>query len=133
MKLDQIPVRQMKGVSAQKELELHAFGIHTIADLLDYFPFRYEDYRIRGLAETKSGEKGTVQGTIVGNPVLQRYGRGKNRLTCKVAVDGVLLTAVWFNRHYLQEQLTPGREIILTGKWEQQRLQMTVSNSEFRG
>lgn len=131
MKLDQIPVRQMKGVSAQKELELHAFGIHTIADLLDYFPFRYEDYRIRGLAETKSGEKGTVQGTIVGNPVLQRYGRGKNRLTCKVAVDGVLLTAVWFNRHYLQEQLTPGREIILTGKWEQQRLQMTVSNSEF--
>ncbi|BBH19658.1 ATP-dependent DNA helicase RecG [Paenibacillus baekrokdamisoli] len=131
MKLNQIPVRQMKGVSAQKEQELHAFGIHTIADLLDYFPFRYEDYRVRGLAETKSGEKGTVQGTIVGNPILQRYGRAKTRLTCKVAVDGILLTAVWFNRHFLQDQLTPSREIILTGKWEQQRLQLTVSSSEF--
>ena len=53
MKLDQISVRQIKGVSAQKEQELHAFGVHTIADLLDYFPFRYEDYRIREIAEVK--------------------------------------------------------------------------------
>ena len=43
----------------------------------------------------------------MGNPVLQRYGKGKSRLTCKVAVDGVLLTAVWFNRHFLQDQLDP--------------------------
>jgi ATP-dependent DNA helicase RecG len=131
MKLDQLPVRQIKGVSAQKEQELHAFGVHTVADLLDYFPFRYEDYRIRGLAETKDGEKVTVQGKIMGNPSLQRYGRAKSRLTCKVAVDGVLVTAVWFNRHFLQEQLVPGREITMTGKWEQRRLQLTVSESEF--
>ncbi|QYR24072.1 ATP-dependent DNA helicase RecG [Paenibacillus sp. sptzw28] len=131
MKLEQIPVRQTKGVSAQKEQELHAFGIHTVADLLDYFPFRYEDYRIRGLSETKDGEKATVEGKIMGNPSLQRYGRAKTRLTCKVAIDGVLVTAVWFNRHFLQDQLIPGREIVLTGKWEQRRLQLTVSESEF--
>lgn len=131
MKLDQIPVRQMKGVSAQKEGELHAFGVLTIADLLDYFPFRYEDYRIRSLAETKDGEKATVEGKIMGNPVLQRYGRAKTRLTCKVVVDGLLVTAVWFNRHFLQEQLVPGRDIVLTGKWEQRRLHITVSESEF--
>ncbi|MFC0330797.1 ATP-dependent DNA helicase RecG [Paenibacillus sepulcri] len=131
MRLDQIAVRQAKGVSAQKEQELHAFGVHTIADLLDYFPFRYEDYRIKGLAETKDGEKGTVQGKIMSVPSLQRYGRAKSRLTCKVMVDGLLVTAVWFNRQFLQDQLTPGREIILTGKWEQRRLQLTVSDSEF--
>lgn len=131
MKLDELPVRQMKGVSAQKELELHAFGVHTIADLLDYFPFRYEDYRIRTLGETQDGEKATVEGKIMGNPILQRYGRAKTRLTCKIAVDGVLVTAVWFNRHFLQDQLVPGRDIVLTGKWEQKRLQITVSESEF--
>ncbi|SDW59706.1 ATP-dependent DNA helicase RecG [Paenibacillus sp. CF384] len=131
MKLDQITVRQMKGVSAQKELELHAFGVHTIADLLDYFPFRYEDYRIRSLEETKDGEKATVEGKIMGNPLLQRLGRAKTRLTCKIVIDGILVTAVWFNRHFLQDQLVPGRDIVLTGKWEQQRLQITVSESEF--
>ncbi|UVI27824.1 ATP-dependent DNA helicase RecG [Paenibacillus spongiae] len=131
MKLDEISVRQIKGVSAPKEQELHAFGVHSVADLLDYFPFRYEDYRIRGLAEAKDGEKVTIQGKIMSAATLQRYGKGKSRLSCKVAVDNLLVTAVWFNRHYLQEQLAAGREIVLTGKWEQRRLQMTVSESEF--
>lgn len=129
--LDQISIRQLKGVSALKEKELHAFGVRSVADLLGYFPFRYEDYRIRDLSEVKDGEKATVQGIVRGMPVLQRYGRSKTRLTCRVEVGHRLLTAVWFNRHYLQEQLVPGREIIITGKWEQQRQQMTVSESEF--
>lgn len=131
MKLDQISVRQVKGVSALKEGELHAFGVRTIADLLGYFPFRYEDYRVRELSEVKNGEKATVLGIIRGNGILQRYGRSKSRLTCKIEVSGMLVTAVWFNRQFLKEQLTPGREIMLTGKWEQHRLQMTVSDSEF--
>lgn len=131
LKLDEIPVRQLKGVSALKEGELHAFGIHTINDLLNYFPFRYEDYRVRELSELKSGEKGTILGVVRGAPMLQRYGRTKSRLSCKVEAGGLLLTAVWFNRTYLQDQLRPGREIMLTGKWEQHRLQMTVSDSEF--
>ncbi|GGG82751.1 ATP-dependent DNA helicase RecG [Paenibacillus radicis (ex Gao et al. 2016)] len=131
MTLDQISVRQIKGVSAPKEEELHAFGVQTVADLLDYFPYRYEDYRIRELSEVKDGEKVTVQGTIRGNGILQRYGRSKSRLTCKIEIEHMLVTAVWFNRHFLQSQLVPGREIVLTGKWEQQRLQMTISESEF--
>lgn len=129
--LDQIPVRLIKGVSAQKEGELHAFGIQSAADLLNYFPFRYEDYRLRDLADVKDGEKATVQGKIVSAAVLQRYGRGKSRLTCRVAAGQTLVTAVWFNRHFLQEQLVPGREITLTGKWDRSRRQMTVTDSEF--
>ncbi|WP_169083486.1 ATP-dependent DNA helicase RecG [Paenibacillus sp. PL91] len=133
MTLDQISVRQIKGVSAPKEEELHAFGVRTVADLLDYFPFRYEDYRIRELTDVKEGEKVTVLGHVRGVPLLQRYGKGKSRLTCKVEVGQWLVTAVWFNRHFLQDQLVIGREIMLTGKWEQQRLQMTISDSEFPG
>ncbi|MBD3918159.1 ATP-dependent DNA helicase RecG [Paenibacillus sp. PR3] len=131
MKLDLIPVRQVKGVSAQKESELHAFGVRTVADLLDYYPFRYEDYRLRDLAEAKDGEKVTVQGIIRSVPLLARFGRGKARLTCLVEVEHFLVKAVWFNRAFLQDQLTLGREITITGKWEAHRHQMTVSDSEF--
>ncbi|GBG06290.1 DNA helicase RecG [Paenibacillus agaridevorans] len=129
--LDERSVRQLKGVSALKEGELHAFGIHTISDLLNYFPFRYEDYCVRELAEVKSGEKATIMGIVRGAPIMQRYGRAKSRLTCKIESGGMLITAVWFNRTYMQEQLRPGREIMLTGKWEQHRLQITVADSEF--
>ena len=125
-----IPVRQVRGVSALKESELHAFGISTVSDLLEYFPFRYEDYRLRSLSEVKHGDKITVQAKVSGIPVLQRYG-GKSRLTCKMITEEWMLTATWFNRHFLKDELTVGREVILTGKWDQRRSQLTVSESEF--
>ncbi|REJ21480.1 MAG: DNA helicase RecG [Paenibacillaceae bacterium] len=130
IRLDQIPVRQIKGVSARKEEELHAFGIRTAADLLEYFPFRYEDYRVRELEEVGDGEKATIQGKIAAPPVVQRYG-GKTRMSCRVAAGRMLITAVWFNRHFLKDQLTPGRDITLTGKWDRHRRQLTVAESEF--
>jgi len=129
--LEQLSIRTVKGVSAQKEQALHAFGIASVADLLGYYPFRYEDYRLRDLADVKDGEKATIQGKIMSVPSLQRYGRGKTRLSCRVAAGDMLITAVWFNRHFLQDQLAPGREVTLTGKWDQNRRHLTVSESEF--
>ena len=130
MDLNNIPVRQVSGVSALKQEELHAFGVFTVKDLIEYYPFRYEDYRLRSLTEAKDGEKVTVQAKIMGVPVLQRYGR-KSRLTCKMIAEDWMFTATWFNRHFLRDQLTAGRDIILTGKWDMRRSQLTVSDSEF--
>lgn len=126
----QIPVTMIKGVSAAKQQELHAFGISTVEDMLLYFPFRYEDYHVRALSEVKDGEKITVEGKIVSEPVLQRFGK-KSKVSCRVMIESWLVTATWFNRPYMKEQLTNGREIVLTGKWDQRRLQITVATSEF--
>ncbi|MGQ3477624.1 ATP-dependent DNA helicase RecG [Paenibacillus sp. TY11] len=130
LQLDQIPLKQIHGVSALKEGELHAFGISDVQDMLEYYPFRYEDYRLRSLSEVKDGDKITVQAKIMGIPVLQRYGR-KSRLTCKLMAEDWMFTATWFNRHFMKEQLTSGREIVVTGKWDLKRMQMTVADSEF--
>lgn len=117
-------------MSAQKQSELHAFGVFTVKDLLEYYPFRYEDYRPRSLSETKHGDKVTVEAKVIGIPVLQRFG-GKSRLSCKLVAEPWMFTATWFNRHYVREQLTVGREIVLTGKWDQKRNQITVTDYEF--
>ena len=132
MDLNQFEVREVHGVGAQKALELNSMGIFTVMDLLEYVPFRYEDYTVRDLASVKDGDRVTVKGYIIGEPVLQRYS-GKSRLSCKVMVDEFLLTAVWFNRHFLKDRLRPQQEIILTGKWDGKRRQMSVSDSEFPG
>jgi len=126
----QVPLTKIQGVGSRKAGELHALGISTVEDLIEYYPFRYEDYRIRDLGDAKDGEKITVQGTIASLPSLQRFG-GKTRLLCRVTVESTLITAVWFNRAFLKEQLTIGREITLTGKWETRRRQLTVADSEF--
>ena len=45
-------------------------GIFTVMDLLEYVPFRYEDYTVRDLASVKDGDRVTVKGYIIGEPVL---------------------------------------------------------------
>jgi len=112
---------------------LRALGIDTVGRLLEYYPFRYEDYRLRDLTGVKDGEKITVQATIYGEPYVQMYGRNKSRMTCKVMVDRFMVTAVWFNRHFLKDRLRVGQDIVLTGKWDERRLAITVSESEFPG
>ncbi|MGF7029803.1 ATP-dependent DNA helicase RecG [Paenibacillus mucilaginosus] len=128
-----LPVTQVSGVKGKKPEELLGLGISSVGQLLDYYPFRYEDYTLRDLTQVKDGDKITVQGTIVGVPLVQMYGRTKSRLTCKVVVDPLFVTAVWFNRHYLRDKLTAGAEVVLTGKWDQKRLQLTVTEVEFPG
>src|SRR5690554_875909 len=131
--LHELSVRSVKSIGPQKAKELEAFGIVSVLDMLEYYPYRYEDYRIRSLAEVKHGEKVTVVGTLHSEPIFQMWGNKKSRLTSKVLIDQMLVTAVWFNRHYLKEQLQSGRDIVLTGKWDQHRRQMTISESEFVG
>ncbi|MDT3425625.1 ATP-dependent DNA helicase RecG [Paenibacillus forsythiae] len=128
--LDTTEVRQISGVSAQKQAELHAFGIYTVKDLLEYYPFRYEDYRPKSLSEVKHGDKVTVEAKVIGIPVLQRFG-GKSRLSCKMMAEPWMFTATWFNRHFVREQLTAGRQVVISGKWDQKRSQITVADYEF--
>jgi ATP-dependent DNA helicase RecG len=131
--LNLIHVKSIRGVGAQKAEELHSIGIQTIAQLIEYYPFRYEDYQLRDLSEVKNGDKITIQGTIYSEPLLQIYGKAKSRMTCKLVVERFFVTAVWFNRHFLKDKLKPGQEIILTGKWDEGRHHLSVSESEFPG
>ncbi|MCL6460041.1 MAG: DNA helicase RecG, partial [Gorillibacterium sp.] len=133
MDLYSIPVREVHGIGPQKAEDLSALGVTSAGGLLDYFPFRYEDYRLRDLTQVKDGEKITIQGTIYGEPVLRMSGRTKSRMSCKVVVDQFFVTAIFFNRHFLKDKLIPGDDIVLIGKWESQRQQITVSVSEFPG
>ncbi|WP_128894298.1 ATP-dependent DNA helicase RecG [Longirhabdus pacifica] len=126
-----ISVEQVKGIGSQKGIILQQLGISSVGDLLDYYPYRYEDYRLRELHEVTDGEKITVQGIIYSQPSVQHFGKKKSRLYCKVYVGKRLISAVWFNQAYLKEKITPSRELILSGKWDQKRLQLTVSETEF--
>lgn len=128
-----IPVGEVRGVGAQKAEELAAFGIRTAGDLIEYYPFRYEDYSIRDMTQVKDGDRITVQGTLASDPVLQMYGRSKSRMVCKVVVDRFFISAVWFNQRFLKDKLASGQELVLTGKWDQKRMQLTVAETEFPG
>ena len=118
----------IKGIGEQAAAGLAEMGIHTAGDLLNYLPFRYEDMRLRDLAEVQHDEKITVEGKVHGEPSLIYYGRKKNRLTVPVLVDKYLIKATFFNRGYLKSKLAPGETVTVSGKWDKHRQVITAQD-----
>ncbi|WP_414703609.1 ATP-dependent DNA helicase RecG [Pseudalkalibacillus sp. SCS-8] len=125
------PVIHVKGIGEARAVELADLNIHTIEDLLMYFPYRYEDFQVKDLTELKQDEKATIEGKVHSEPSLRYYGRKKSRLTVKVLVGKYLLTAVFFNRAFLKKQFTIGQPVTITGKWDQHRLTITGQHVTF--
>jgi len=126
------PVTVVKGIGQETAKDLADLGIFSVHDLLMYFPTRYEDYTIRDVSEVGEGERITIRGTVYGEPLVRFYGRTKSRMTVKVVCEGIVISAVWFNQHFLKNKLVPGKEIQITGKWERSRLQITVSETKLQ-
>src|SRR5215470_11411233 len=111
------PVQYMKGIGPRLAEVLKAKGIVTVADLLFYLPFRYEDrLNPRGIAELRAGEMATVIAEVRNSglfrtrrmPIFQMTaGQGRARLKC-----------LWFNGTYLRDRFKPGQMVALYGKVE---------------
>lgn len=120
-------VQQVKGVGEKFAEELAAMNIHTVEDLLHYFPYRYNVMEIKPLSELVHEGQVTIVGKVVHQPSLAFYGRKKSRLSFNIEVEGVVISAVMFNRAFAKKQINAGDIFTLTGKWDLQRLQITVS------
>lgn len=57
----QVPVTDVKGIGGETSELLHEMGIYTVSHLLEHFPYRYEDYAMKDLAEVKHDERVTVE------------------------------------------------------------------------
>src|SRR5579871_5426727 len=111
------PVQYVKGIGPRLAEVLAAKGIHTVADLLYYLPFRYEDrLNPRGIAELRPGEMATVIAEVRNSglfhtrrmPIFQMTaGQGRARLKC-----------LWFHGTYLRDRFKPGQMVALYGKVE---------------
>ncbi|MFJ5963425.1 ATP-dependent DNA helicase RecG [Bacillus sp. NPDC093026] len=119
-------VSVLKGIGAETEKALNELGIKTVADLLGYFPYRYDDYEHRNLEEVKHDERVTVEGKVHSEPVLTYYGKKRSRLTFRLLVGRFLITAICFNRPYLKRSLIVGDTVSVTGKWDKNRQSMMV-------
>ncbi|MGE6631365.1 ATP-dependent DNA helicase RecG [Bacillus sp. NPDC077027] len=116
----------LKGIGTETEKTMNELGIYTIADLLGYFPYRYDDYELRNLEEVKHDERVTVEGKVHSEPVLTYYGKKRSRLTFRLLVGRFLITAICFNRAYLKRSLTLGDVVSVTGKWDKNRQSIMV-------
>ncbi|MBM7837605.1 ATP-dependent DNA helicase RecG [Alkalihalobacillus xiaoxiensis] len=131
MNLNDLPIQQVKGIGEESGKLLGGLGIKSVQDLLEYFPFRYEDYSLQSPVEAKHEERVTFAGVVQNEPSVRYYGKKKNKLTFRIVSSDVLLTVTFFNRAFLKSKLVIGTEVTITGKWDANRLSLTGSELKF--
>jgi len=114
------PVKYLRGVGPQRATILEARGISTVADLLSYLPFRYEDrLRFTPIAEIIPGQIHTVLATPANAGGTVRFSRGRGSVFhVQLCDDTGVLHARFFHGAYLQGRLKQGQRLVLHGKVE---------------
>ena len=120
----------IKGVGPARFKVLNRLGIQTVADLLYYFPRRYEDRRqFLPVARLEVGSYATVKAEVL-RLNLRRSKRGLAIFEVAVGDESGVISCVWFNQPFLRRYFKAGQEIILYGKVEKYR-QIQMSSPEF--
>ena len=110
-------ITDLKGVGPKKAAALKKLNIHTLEDLLFFFPRDYEDRRAcSAIGDLKEGSAFLIRGTV--DLVVKdkyRYG-GKQRLRVLVSDDTGSLEVVFFHAVYLKDKFRTGSEWVFYGK-----------------
>ncbi|KIL44849.1 ATP-dependent DNA helicase RecG [Jeotgalibacillus soli] len=119
-------VQLLKGVGEETVQQLEAMGIVLIEDLINYLPYRYDDFRLKDLSEAAHEERVTIEGRVHSEPALQFFGKKKSRLTVRLLAGPHAVKVTFFNQPYLKKQLNLNDIITVTGKWDRHRQIVTA-------
>jgi ATP-dependent DNA helicase RecG len=110
-------VKYLKGVGPQRAETLAKRGIATLADLIAYLPFRYEDRsHFASIREIAPGQTVTLRVQVVEGQLL-RYARSYNTIYHLIVHDATgRLHCRFFHSGYLENRFKPGQQLVIHGK-----------------
>lgn len=110
-----IPIDHLPRTRSLTIKRLKSLHIETYADLLNYFPIRYEDFsQIKPIAHLHLGDRVTIQGEIVS--ARNHYAKsGLQMQKIKIRDNTGTIEVNWFNQPYLIRILTISKKISVSG------------------
>ena len=125
---DYAPVDSIRGISNAYSARLENLGVTTVGDLLYLFPRRYDDFSsLKRINQLVYGEEVTIVATIWETHTKKTH--SGRTLTQSILTDGTgMIQATWFGQAFLERQLQPGRDIVVSGKVDEFLGRLTFSS-----
>ncbi len=127
VKLANVGVQELGSVGPKALKGLELLGLHTVLDLITYYPRRYIDRtRQSELADLEPGEE--AMALVEVRSVASRQMRNRRRMVVVDVSDGTArLRLTFFNQPWRERQLKAGTQAVIFGKLEifRGRRQMT--------
>ena len=125
----QTDVRYIKGVGETRAAALARLGIHTLRDLITFFPRGYEDRTLmRPIRELVPGENACVRAMLAADPTGHRISGGRTIVKARAVDDSGSLELTFFNQDYRKSGLHRGETYIFYGRVEGTSLRRQMIN-----
>jgi ATP-dependent DNA helicase RecG len=121
------PLTEVKGVGPVQAVKFALLELKTVADLIDYYPRRYDDFStLTPIAELRPGAV-TIEAEI--KQAKGRYVRRGMHITEAVASDTTgSVRLVWFNQPYRAAALKTGQPYFISGQYELSHQRFAIMN-----
>jgi ATP-dependent DNA helicase RecG len=121
------PLTDIKGIGEALSKKYALLGVKTVADLINYFPRRYEDYsNITCINKLRPG-KVSIKAVI--KQSSGRYVRRGMHITEAIASDDSgSLRLIWFNQPYRSDSLKTNQEYLISGEFQLSRQKFSIIN-----
>jgi ATP-dependent DNA helicase RecG len=125
------PVQYLKGVGPARAKIFAHVGVHTVGDLLEYYP---RDWifapKATKIVQMRPNQTATIVGLI--ESIDYQSFRNPPIFEALISDDTGLCRVIWFHGGFLRNQLKPGQIITASGKATTYKHQLQLTNPKFR-
>ncbi|MDO8429136.1 MAG: ATP-dependent DNA helicase RecG [Candidatus Daviesbacteria bacterium] len=116
----------LPGIGSYYKAKLARVGVLTVSDLINYYPFRYDDFsKSAKISEIRSGEVVTIRGEIWS--IKNAYTRARKVITTAILNDGSnSIELIWFHSPYLTKSIHPQDLLQVSGKATRRKDKITI-------
>lgn len=119
---------KVTGIGTKNISLLNSVGIYDVTDLLSYYPYRYQIYKINNINDVKSNESVIIEGIVDSVPIVRFFSAKKNILSFRLYTSNKLINVNIYNRAFMKRNITPGKTITILGKYDEKKNTLIANN-----
>ena len=124
-------LQSITGIGPKTEKLLNKLGIENKYDLVTYYPYRYQVYKIMNLQDAKDNEQVVIKGIVESEPRVMYIRKNFNKLNLRIVTNQLPVNVTIFNRAFLKPQLHVNRQIVVVGRYDKKKNEIVASNIKF--
>ncbi len=121
---------QLKSIGEKREKDFQKLGVHTVSDLVRFYPRAYLDLTERASLRAAYHNDVVLIACEVNRVQPVQYGNRRRMVKAFCSQDGFPFTVVWFNQPYVASQLKAG-EYLFYGRVQNKTGQVSLVNPTF--
>ncbi len=122
-------IRFIKGIGEARAKALEKLDIHTLYDLVSYFPRDYEDRSaVKPIADVQDGENCCVKAVVATAPTLARIRKGMELVKFRIADESGAANVTFFNQSYVKRNIARGGVYTFYGRFSRMGLHIELTN-----